>query len=145
MSNYKEKYDDTPESSFDLMPAGEYVVQVENATVSPSKKSGMDTWCLFLKVVEGRHIGRKLWLHISMKGEAKGVRRGALNALGLETQHSENIDLIDDVLDRKAIAIVFHDTYEGEKKEKVKRLKHLAVGKPVKQEAEELVDPSIPF
>ena len=125
MSRHRENFDDTPDGDFSLMPEGTYEVKILNATVGPSKSSGIDVWCLDMEITDRMFTGRRLWLYISMKPEAKSMRKGTLTALGVNTAEGERPDLIDDVIGRKALAIVYHDTYQGQKREKVKRLRSI--------------------
>lgn len=126
MSRYRERYDGVPGGDFELMEEGKYPVKVIAAAVRPSKASGTDTWCLDLEIIGRRYAGRKLWLYISMKSEAAPVRKGTMTALGLDTSAGVDYDLIDDVVGRNALAEIYHDTYQGEKREKVKRLRSIA-------------------
>jgi hypothetical protein len=123
MSRYRENYRGVPDGEFELMPEGNYPVKVVNATVSPSKSSGKDTWCLELEVTGLRYAGRKFWLYHGMSEEARPMRKGTMTALGLNPE--DDNDLIDDVMGRKALAVVYHDTYNGQKREKVKRLRSM--------------------
>jgi len=144
MSRYKESYSDVPGGDFELIPEAKYPVRVVSADVRPSKSSGMDTWCLDLEIEGPKYAGRKLWLYISMKPEAVGVRKGAMTALGLDTSQMVNYDLIDDVIDRKALAEVYHDEYQGEKRAKVRRLRSL--GKSFSEEnVIDLEEKDLPF
>jgi len=120
MNSYIENYDDIPDQNFKLIPEGSYLVKVTDSIIGPSKASGQDTWYLSLEIISGEFTGRKLWFNTSMREEAKGVRKGITVALGI---NHKPVDIIKDVIDKEAIAIVFHDIWHGEKKEKVKRLK----------------------
>lgn len=131
MSGYRENYRGVPDGEFKLMPEGNYPVKVANATVSQAKSSGKDTWCLELEITGPRYAGRKLWLYHGMSEGARPMRKGTMTALGLNPE--DDNDLIDDVLNRKALAVVYHDIYNGQKREKVKRLRSM-------KRSEEVVD-----
>ena len=137
MSNHKEDYDNVPDNDFDLIPSGPYPVRVLNATVGPSKSSSFDVWCLDLEITGDRFAGRRLWLYISMKEEAKGVRKGVTKALGITTKP---VDLIDDVKGRKAIAQIYHEEWNGKTREKVKYLKPIEQVTPGQAKLEEAAD-----
>lgn len=128
MSRYRERYDDVEGGDFSLMEEGKYPVKVIAAVVKPSKASGTDTWCLDLEVTGQKYAGRKLWLYISMKPEAAPVRKGTMTALGLDTKATVEYDLVDDVVGRTALAEVYHDSYQGVPREKVKRLRSASPG-----------------
>jgi hypothetical protein len=124
MSEHRESYDDTPDGNFSLMPAGFYPVRVIAADVHPSKSSGADTWYLDLEVHGPKYAGKKLWLTVGMSDNAKGIRKGVLTALGLDTAGTAKLDLVDDVLNRKAVAEVYHEKgRDGVEREKVRRLR----------------------
>jgi len=125
MSRYRESYRNVPDGDFELIPEGKWPVRVINASVRPSKSSGMDTWCLDLEIEGYKFAGRKLWLYVSMKPEALPIRKGNMTALGLDTSSDVDYDLVDDVINRKALAEIYHDTYQGQKREKVKRLRSI--------------------
>jgi len=123
MSQHRENYRGVPDGDFELMPEGNYPVKVTNATVGQAKSSGKDTWCLELEIVGQNYAGRKLWLYHGMSEEARPMRKGTIRALGLDPEME--IDLVDDVLGCRATAVVFHDTYNGQLREKVKRLRSM--------------------
>lgn len=147
MSYHKESYSDIPDGDFELIPAGKWPVKVVNAAVRPSKSSGMDTWCLDLEIEGHKFAGRKLWLYISMKPEAAPIRKGTMTALGLDTTQDIQYDLVDDVVGRKALAEIYHDVYQGQKREKVKRLRTLKepVSKPATDDIFDEGFGSVPF
>ena len=121
MSDYRESYNGVPDGDFPLIPIGRYLVRVTNAAIKPAKTSGQETWCLDLEIIDGEYKGRKLWLYHGMSDEARSMRKGTIRSLGFDTD--TEVDLIDDVLGKKAIAEVYHDEYKGETREKVKRLR----------------------
>jgi len=124
MSRYKENYRGVPSGDFETMPEGNYLIEVINASVYEAKSSGKDTWCLELEVIEpSKFAGRKLWLYHGMSEEARSMRKGTMTALGLDPE-ADN-DLIDDVIGLKALATVYHDEWNGQKKEKVRRLRSI--------------------
>ena len=123
MSIYRENYRGVSGGEFELMPEGEYEVKVVNSTISPAKSSGKDTWCLEFEIVGPKYAGRKLWLYHGMSEEARPMRKGTITSLGLNPENDN--DLIDDVKGLRAKAIVYHDRFDGQKKEKIKRLRSL--------------------
>ena len=145
MSRYKESYKDVQGGDFPLMPEGRYSVKVATSIVKDSK-AGNPTWFLELDVLRLKFAGRKLWFNCSMSDAAKGIRKGTLTALGLDTDSEVAIDLIDDVIGLVCDAEVFHDEYNGVKREKIKRLRSKE-NKTVtaKDVAEELGSDDLPF
>jgi len=139
MNSYIENYDDVPEKSYDLIPAGEYPVKVLDSMIGPSKSSGQDTWYLTLMIKSPpAYIGRMLFLTVGMSDTAKGIRKGVTEALGIV---HKPVDIIKDVMNKTAIAIVYHELWQGENKPKVKRLK------PIKEEVpiwpEQMPEPTV--
>ena len=118
---YKEHYRGVSDGDFDLMPEGDYPIKITESSIGQSKSSSNDTWKLVMEVTAGEYQGRKLWFYVSMSEKAKGIRRGTMTALGFDPE-MEN-DLTDDVINKTAKAEVFHETYEGKTREKVKRLR----------------------
>ena len=124
---YRENYRDTQGGDFELMPEGRYPIKIIASSIGASKSSGKDSWKLEMEVVGPRFSGRKLWLYVSMSPEAKGVRKGTMTALGFDTNNPEtgDFDLLRDPINCRAYAEIFHDEYQGTKREKVKRLRSM--------------------
>lgn len=151
MSRYGENYHGVSGGDFDLMPEGRYPIRVINSRVADSKSSGNPTWYLDLEITGSKYAGRKLWLTISMGTAAAPIRKGTMTALGFDTSQDVRYDLVDDVIGRVAIADVYHDEYEGNKREKVRRLRSMKNPEPVApernadEELEEANPDEIPF
>lgn len=126
MSKHRERFGNVPDGDFGLMPQGKYPVKVIAADVHDSKSSGNPTWYLDLEVYGDTYAGKKLWLMIGMGDKSASMRKGTLTALGLDTSGDMDLDLIDDVLNRKALAEVYHEKgQDGEMREKVRRLRSI--------------------
>lgn len=143
MSNHRENYRGVPDRDFEIMPEGEYQVEVLKSSIGASKSSGNLTWCLELGVLDRRYVDRKLWFYISMSEKAKSMRKGAITAMGLDPE--SDVDLIDDVITHQAKAVVFHDTFNGRTREKVRRLRSLAQVAPGQMTIDDDLDDSTPF
>lgn len=143
MSRYKEDLSDVQGGDFELIPAGRYPVVVTNATIEQAKTSGNDIWKLEMEITAGRFAGRKLWLNISMIDKARPIRKGTLTALGVDT--TQMVDYLDDVIGRKADAEVFVDEYQGNKREKVKRLRTPKTTAPEVSNDEFFADDDLPL
>ena len=64
------KVAEAPESTtFDVLPAGDYVVTVTESEMKPTKKSGGEYLMLTLEVLEGAHKGRRLWSRLNLVNE----------------------------------------------------------------------------
>ena len=53
--------DDAPESEYDPLPAGDYLVQVSDSDFKDSKNGQSQYLALTLEVIDGPRQGRKLW------------------------------------------------------------------------------------
>lgn len=147
MSKHRERYNDVPDVDFELIPEGRYPVRVtESAIIEKPGKN--DQWKLTLEITREPMKGRLLWATYSMIEKAKGFRKGAITALGLNSE--EEIDLIDDVQGRRCVAEVNHEDYEGKTYARVKRLRSISESEQ-KQDAiqqavaEETKSDDIPF
>ena len=143
MSSYKENFSGVQGSDFSLMPEGLYKVAVIEARVAESKKGNL-TWYIDLEVIDENYAGSKLWFMVGMSENAKAIRKGTLTALGIDTSDTANPDLIDDVIGCRAMAEIYHDEWNGEKRAKVKRLR--SIKKDAEDEfADSLEKNEIPF
>jgi hypothetical protein len=132
MSNYKENHKDTPD--FDIIPEGSYQAKVLSSVIKPSKSSGKDTWYLEFELESFKYRGRRLMAFFGMADNSAGFRKGALTAMGLDT--ATTIDLIDDVINRHCVLEVKIEEKEGQKKNKIGRLRTIKVEEPGELEKE---------
>ena len=120
MSRHRERFSPEDGGNFEEIPAGRYLVKVLGAAVEPWSQTNPDLkWVLTLEILAGPFARRRLWLNIGMTEKAKGIRLGALSALGVNWK-DQDVDLIEDVVNRRAIAETFVDETYGTK---VKRLR----------------------
>jgi len=137
MSRHRERFSPEDGGNFDEIPAGRYPVKVLGAAVEPWSQTNPDLkWALTLEILAGPFARRRLWLNIGMTEKAKGIRLGALSALGVNWK-DQDVDLIEDVVNRRAIAETFVDETYGTK---VKRLRSLEQVTPGQAKLEEAAD-----
>lgn len=130
------------DTSIPLLPEGDYVVQVKESSVDPNKdKSGLN-WNLKLGLtspatsVDGRDVKPDFPLFtvfaLQARDDSKDVEAfkrnlgQAVDALFGSTKDDRpdfNRDLVDAAVGKTAIATVYIDEYQGNKSNKVRRLK----------------------
>jgi hypothetical protein len=74
------------ESSFDVLPAGEYVVVISNSDYKPNKKGTGMLLSLEYSVIDGDQKGAKVFEHLSPEHEnaqAAAIAQRALNSIML--------------------------------------------------------------
>jgi hypothetical protein len=136
MSRHRERYNDVPDVDFELIPEGRYQVKVIESVVV-EKPGKNDQWKLTLEITRGQFKGRLLWATYSMIDKAKGFRKGAITAMGLDPEGE--VDLIDDVQGRRCYAEVNHEDYEGKTYSRVKRLRSIGEAEKERQSVEDKV------
>jgi len=107
-----------------LLPEGDYRFRVAEVTQEVGADSGKDylKWVLAVIDDDEKLNGQKLYYQTSLQPQSLWVLRDLLEALGVETAQDEfEIDL-DDVIDREAVASVFHERWEGKDRSKVSQI-----------------------
>lgn len=80
---------DTEAPEFEDLPAGNYQVKIDSATINRSKSSGRLQVSWVLTVVSGDHRGRKLFKHDGIEDDGqRGWFKAALAKLGVEFPES---------------------------------------------------------
>jgi hypothetical protein len=85
--NYKVNPDEV-ESSFDAVPAGEYIAIIENSDYVPNKKGTGNYLGLTYQIIEGNFKGRKIFENLNLENQnqqAEQIARKSLNSIGLAT------------------------------------------------------------
>lgn len=97
------------DSGPELLPAGTYLVEVQEASEKNSKASGDPYFELKLRAVDH---GRLLCYDIAMlAGKGRGIGMGKLEALGIEPGTPELI--AGDLIGKRAYAAVTEESYKG--------------------------------
>lgn len=96
-------------------PEGDYLVRV--ATAEQGKSSSQNAQISFVFEIEqpSENKGNKLYLHCPLLDNSLWKLASVLTALGVDVPADEmEIDL-EDLVDRKMMAVVHHETYNGKK------------------------------
>jgi Protein of unknown function (DUF669) len=74
-----------PKTTFDTIPAGEYVAQIVESEIKTTGQHGTGLMAsLTWEIMEGQHKGRKFWYNINYKNDSEKAQRigqGQLNDL----------------------------------------------------------------
>ena len=85
MATLDQEFDATaiPEDdrNFDPIPAGNYLMQVIDSEVKPTKSGTGDQLVLTLEVIDGRHSGRRVWDRLNIRNQNPDAQRIAQRAL----------------------------------------------------------------
>ena len=145
---YKEDYRGVKDS-FELIPAGKYIVRIKESVIGKTKDGTKPLWKLTLKIEQGKYTDRLMWMNLGLDADSISFRKGACTAMGLDTE-SGKIDLEIDPVGKQTIAEVFHDEYpkgSGNITAKVKRLRSMKPETIASVNAEEFNpnDDDLPF
>ena len=100
-------YSDTPDTQeFTPLPAGEYLVAVDNID-ERTTKSGDEMWNVRYKVVEGDHTGRFVFDNIVFSEPAKGRCKLIFKRLGFNVERPFTVE--PDALYGKSVYITVED------------------------------------
>jgi hypothetical protein len=126
------------ESSFEPIPEGRYECIVETVEVRESKSSDNDYLNWEMKVTEGEHADRRLWMITSLSEKALFRLKDTFLALGVIEEDDEvDIEWDDDVditpqegpvltnpevIGLACVAVVHNEVYEGRERNKVDEL-----------------------
>lgn len=119
----KRKYDftDVDDQDFGALPAGKYPVYVFEHNFKESR-SGNPMTVLVLKVAEGKGKGRQFWFNLVETPKSMWKIKETLEALGYDIpKKAVSIDW-DEVLGKKAIAVVTKGKYKGKDTNNVEKL-----------------------
>jgi len=106
---------------FEILPKGEYVVNLFDVDLKKTQKKD-DMFVLILKVAEGEHKGRQLFFNLPVMTQTMWKIKETLEAFGMEVPKGAfNVDF-DELLGKKAVAIVDHREYQGKEREDVQGL-----------------------
>lgn len=106
------------ESTRKVLPEGEYVVSVNDASVEQSNQ-GNDYIKFEFEVIEGEHKKAKLFHNCSLQPQALFNLKNVLEALGFEIP-KKAFDLeLSNLLGLECEVVVGHEVYDGKKKARI--------------------------
>lgn len=115
----KAKFDFTNVSDdFEILPKGKYVIHLFDVDLKKTQKKD-DMYVLILKVAEGEHKGRQLFFNLPVMPQTMWKIKETLEAFGVEVPKSTFSIDFDELLGKKAVAIVDHREYQGKDREDV--------------------------
>ena len=130
-------FGDVESKTFDILPVGRYPSKVTGVEYSVSDKSGEPYLAWEFTVSEGEFANRKSFLNSSLqvedkekgKKDARWATQRILVALGFTKEELdakewdfEDPEIIDSLMDRDCIVSIGHQMYEGEKRQRVRRV-----------------------
>jgi Protein of unknown function (DUF669). len=132
LAKLKEIAGDAPSSSYDVLPAGPYEVEVDRASSEPTQ-AGKERISVMYKVVSGDNTGRTFWDNMIISPESpKAIQifLDRLAALGVKNFDGtvELQDVADSLVGARASVVLEHREYKGEVKAQVKSLKPSKAG-----------------
>ena len=130
-------------NDFEILPKGEYVVHLFDVDLKKTQK-GDNMYVLILKVAEGEHKGRQLFFNLPVMPQTMWKIKETLEAFGMEIPKSVVSIDFDELLGKKAIAIVGHREYQGKDREDVQGLKEYKGG-GADEEPLDISDDDVPF
>lgn len=77
-----------PESTFDVVPAGEYIAVIESSDYAPNKAGTGKILKLTYQIIDGPMKGRKLFENLNLENQSKQaeeIARKTLNSIGIAT------------------------------------------------------------
>ncbi len=110
---------------FEPLPVGRYFARVTNCQyVEQSARSGEPTIAWEFTCEGGDYDGRKGFLNTSLQPQAKWAVKRVLLALGMPKEELEGeLDFEpEDMNGRECVIVIGHETYEGEKRQRVRRV-----------------------
>ena len=110
---------------FEPLPVGRYPAKVSNCVyVEKSARSGEPSIAWEFTVEGDEYDGRKGFLNTSLQPQAKWSTKRILLALGVpdEDLQGEFDFNPEDMIDRDCVIVVGHEMYEGEKRQRVRRV-----------------------
>ena len=109
---------------FEPMPDGNYLLRVADAPVKENKAKDGSMIVLELDVVEPEeYVGRKVWLNVSLKPQARWKLQEVLEAITQKEWRDDNMTLDPiDLLGELVMGEVFSEEYNGRINNKVNRL-----------------------
>jgi hypothetical protein len=110
-----------------VKPPGEYVVQVEKYNIKETKDVNPETgkkgsyinW--ELTITEGEYKGKKLFHMTSLSEKATGLLKSFLEPCGVEIADDNSFDP-DEAIGAQIKVVVAHEDYDGQPREKIKRI-----------------------
>jgi len=110
------------EEGFELLPKGDYVINLFDVDLKKTKAKD-DMYVLVLKIAEGEHKGRQLFFNLPVMQQTMWKIKETLEAFGMKVpKGAMDIDF-DEMLGKKATAIIDHQEYQGKDREDVIGLK----------------------
>jgi len=138
MSPIPTKFDDVEVRDFEPLPVGRYPAKTTVVEyVAESARSGEPALAWQLTVQGGEYEGRIGFLNTSLqvgdeetgKKDARWATQRVLLALGFTKEELdakewdwEDPEVMDSLLDRDCIIVIGHEMYEGEKRQRVRRV-----------------------
>jgi hypothetical protein len=105
------------DTSFDVLPAGLYPVQISNCEFTYSQSSGNPMWTLTLEVRDGEYAGRNLWSHLVFAGKGLPMTKKTLQRIAPELFdgpfNPEDEDVIASMLGKDLKAKITIRKYQG--------------------------------
>jgi hypothetical protein len=132
------------ESSFEPLPEGRYECIVETVEVRESKSSDNDYLNWEMKVTEGEHADRRLWMITSLSEKALFRVKDTFLALGVieeddevDVEWDDDVDITPqegpvltnpEVIGLACVAVVTNEVYEGRERNRVNELLEAGAG-----------------
>lgn len=110
---------------FEPLPVGRYFARVSGCTyVEASQRSGEPAVAWEFTVEGDEYDGRKGFMNTSLQPQARWSTKRILKALGVPDDELEGeFDFEpEDYVGRECVIVIGHETYEGEKRQRVRRV-----------------------
>ncbi len=115
-------FSNVEDNDFSPLPAGEYEVNLFDFEKKESS-TGKPMFKLTMKVAEGEHEGRQIFTNLVITPKALWKVKEALEAFGKEVPKAAIEVDFEELLGRRAVAVVGHREYNGNIYDDVKKLK----------------------
>jgi len=122
---YKIDFTGVEAREFEPLPVGRYPARVSNCLyVEQSARSGEPAVAWEFTVDGGEYDGRKGFMNTSLQPQAKWSTKRILKALGFSDEELEGEFDFEpgDLTDRECVIVIGHEMYEGEKRQRVRRV-----------------------
>lgn len=102
------------ESGGGRLPDGDYLMEVEEASIETGKDSGEDYVKFVFAVADGEYKGRKIFHNCSLQPQALFNLRGVLEALEVEIPKDGKLNIdCEELIELKCGAAIANEKYEG--------------------------------
>jgi len=124
--------------SFDVAPAGRYLVNVYDAEETESAK-GNPMIKIVWEISSGEHAGKRIWNYLVLNDKGMYNARKCIDALGVQWSKGEPLEIGNNLVGRECEADVNIQIYQEKEKNGIK------FGGYHKTEAMEIMKGGIPF